>query len=36
MELLFSVDLSIFCYISPICFAIDDVAEQSCGLVLHS
>lgn len=32
----FSVELSIFCCISPICFAVDDVAEQSCGLVLHS
>lgn len=32
----FSVDLSVFCYVSPVCVALGDVAEQSCDLVLHS
>lgn len=32
----FSVDLRIFCCVSPVCVALGDVAEQSCHLVVHS
>jgi len=32
----FSVDLSVFSYLTPVCAAVGDIAEPPCGLVLHS